>query len=195
VVAAALNPLPAVGAHLGGYTPGGDAATWYPRLWRTLVREHGVRSMIDIGAGEGLTVEYFAMLGCEAVGVEGTPQQNERLIQHDYTTGPFDPLSRFDLGWCCEFAEHVEAAYEDNWLATAACCDMLLMTHADPGQGGYHHVNLHYSPYWVRRVEEGTGLTWDEQLTVVTRKLASVNPSPWNHYVRSGLAFGRGAEA
>jgi hypothetical protein len=183
---------PAVPAHLGGYTPGGDSATWYTRLWRDLVRKHGVRSMIDVGAGEGLTVEFFAMLGCDAVGVEGTEQPNPRLTRHDYTTGPYDPGRRFDLGWCCEFVEHVEARYERNWLATLQRCDIVLLTHGEPGQGGHHHVNLHYAPYWAERFAR-VGFVVDEPFTVECRRLARVNPSPWNHFVRSGLAFRRRA--
>lgn len=176
-------------SHLGGYTPGGDPATWYPRLWRTLVRDHNIRSMIDVGAGEGLTVEYFASLGVDAVGVEGTEQLSDRLVVHDYTGGPYDPGRRFDLGWCCEFAEHVDAAYEANWLATLACCDMVLFTHGEPGQPGYHHVNLHYGPYWADRFR-AAGLLYDDALTEKTRRLARVgNPHPLNHYARSGLAF------
>lgn len=178
-------------AHLGGYQPGGDAATWYPRLWRSMVRDHGVESVIDVGAGQGLTVQYFAMLGVNpVVGVEGTRQPHDLLIQHDYTDGPYHPDRRFDLGWCCEFAEHVEADFETNWLVTLAACDIVLFTHGEPGQDGYHHVNLHYAPYWAERFAT-FGLHLDEALTEETRRLAAVNPSPWNHYRRSGLAFRR----
>lgn len=148
--------------------------------------------MIDVGAGEGLTVEFFAMLGVTAVGVEGTVQASERLVLHDYTTGPYKPAQAFDLGWCCEFVEHVDAAYEANWLATLARCRTVLLTFGEPGQGGHHHVNLHYAPYWADRLRS-IGLELDEPLTVRTRALAAVNPSPWNHYRRCGLAFRRPA--
>lgn len=191
--------------HLGGFTPGGDPATWYPRLWRELAdgiryaeRPGGadfdtaqppVRSMIDVGAGQGLTVEFFAMLGVSAAGVEGTEQPSGRLRQHDYTDGPYDPPGAdFDLGWCCEFVEHVAAEYEANWLATLGRCRMVLMTHGEPGQAGHHHVNLHYAPYWADRLRT-VGLELDEALTFRCRELARINPSPWNHFVRSGLAF------
>lgn len=178
-------------AHLGGFKPGGDPATWFPKLWRWLVRELEVGSMIDVGAGEGLTVRYFEMLGVDAVGVEGTEQPDQpRLVQHDYTTGPYDPGRMFDLGWCCEFVEHVDESYEQNWLTTLACGRIVLLTHGEPGQPGHHHVNLHYAPYWVGRLAEH-GLYFDEALTIKTRELAAVNPSPWNHYKRSGLAFRR----
>lgn len=187
---------PAVPDHLGGYTPGGDHATWYTRLWRELATGLDYpggplapcRSMIDVGAGEGLTVEYMAMLGVDAVGVEGTEQASARLVQHDYTAGPYDPGRDFDLGWCCEFAEHVEAAYEPNWLVTLGRCRTVLLTFGEPGQGGYHHVNLHYAPYWADRLRT-VGLELDEALTIRCRELAAVNPSPWNHYRRCGLAF------
>lgn len=192
----------AVPEHLGGYTPGGDHATWYTRLWRELATGLDydgktlppVRSMIDVGAGEGLTVEFFAMLGVDAIGVEGTEQPSGRLVLHDYTVGPYDPGRDFDVGWCCEFVEHVDAAYEPNWLATVARCNVLLLTFGEPGQGGYHHVNLHYAPYWADRLRT-VGLELDEALTVRCRTLAAVNPSPWNHFKRCGLAFTKAAAA
>lgn len=188
-------------AHLGGYQEGGDPATWFPRLWRWCRDELAVTTMVDVGAGQGHAVQYFAMLGVEALGIEGVPQpDNPRLVEWDYTAGPWPaflqldaegewaPSRTFDLGWCCEFAEHVDAAHEGNWIATLAACRHVLMTHGEPGQDGHHHVNLHLAPYWVGRLE-AVGLVWDEALTVHTRALAAVNPSGWNHYSRSGLAF------
>lgn len=180
--------------HLGGYVPGGDEATWYPHLWRYLVREFQVATMLDIGAAEGLTVDYFSGLGVDAYGIEGVPQPHDRVLRHDYTEGPWtgDPFlpARFDLGWSCEFVEHVEARHARNFIATFQLCDMLLMTHAQPGQAGHHHVNCQPAAYWTRRLERA-GYVLDEGMTRETRLVARLNPSPWNHYAERGLAFRR----
>lgn len=191
--------------HLGGYRAGGDAATFYPELWTWLVHELGLRSVIDVGCGEGHSTDYFAheietktrLRGGYVMGVDGVPQpDNSRVSLHDYTEGPLIPgCAIFDLCWCCEFVEHVEEQYVPNFLVTFEHADVLLMTHAEPGQQGYHHVNLQTMGYWVRRVEEETSLEFDPELTRLTRALASANPSPWNHYRRSGLAFRRRLEA
>jgi hypothetical protein len=44
---------------------------------------------------------------------------------------------------------------------------MLLMTHADPGQAGYHHVNCQPSGYWIERVPPR--VLFDANLTAETR--------------------------
>lgn len=176
--------------HLGGYVAGGDDATWYPELWTWLIHEHGVRSVIDVGCGDGQALRYFASEGCAALGVEGVPQHHERIVEHDYTSGPFAPDIDFDLAWSCEFVEHVDEACVDNFLATFACARTVLMTHAEPGQDGHHHVNCQPAGYWIEKLN-AIGYRLDDRLTLQTRTLARANPSLWNHYARSGMAFTR----
>ena len=180
--------------HLGGYIPGGDPATYYPELWRWLVEEYGVKSMIDIGCGEGHALEFFADLGCSARGIEGTPQDNAAIVQHDFTTGPIPtPRVYAQLVWSCEFVEHVEERYVPNFLwSFASAMDLILMTHAEPGQDGHHHVNCRTADYWKGALA-ASGFAFDAELTTVTRELAAANENPWNHYRRSGLAFRRHA--
>lgn len=183
--------------HLGGYIPGGDSATWYPDLWRWLAEIEGVKSVVDIGCGDGQALDYFIdELGVDVLGIEGTFQSKLGIQQWDFTKGPYNPPERdlfshlydFDLVWCCEFVEHVEEKYIANYLDAFKWGKILLMTHAFPGQGGYHHVNCQPPQYW-QGVMAGVGFYWDEGLTMKSRELASVNRDPYNHYARSGLAF------
>jgi SAM-dependent methyltransferase len=190
-----------VDGHLGGYIPGGDPATHYPDLWRWLVEgpEH-VESVLDVGCGDGVALRFFRdTLGIDALGIDGIPQDDPDIIEHDYTTGPFvtaiadeDP-DRFALVWSCEFVEHVAEEFIGNFLVTFDLGDLVLMTHAEPGQGGWHHVNLQHSGYWIQRMDE-IGFELDGKLTNKTRELARLNESAWNHYGRSGLAFRRREE-
>jgi hypothetical protein len=180
----------AAAPHLGGYIVGGDDATFFPELWTWLVAEHGVETMIDVGCGEGHAVDYFDTLGAESVGIDGVRQDHDGVYCHDYTAGPYTPPFTVDLCWCCEFVEHVEERYVPNFLATFVCADLVLMTHAEPGQQGHHHVNCQPAAYW-RGVLAAVGYRLDADLTRKTRELAAHNTSPYNHYVRSGLAFAR----
>jgi len=186
--------------HLGGYVVGGDEATWYPDLWLWLVQHLGVRSVLDVGCGEGHAVDFFTKLDVAALGIDGIPQEHAHITQHDFTEGPWvrrigdyytTSLQEVDLVWCCEFVEHVEEQYIPNFIEAFKLGKFVLMTHAAPGQAGYHHVNCQPSDYWVRTLSEA-GFLLDIVLTTRTRAIAARNPSPWNHYARSGLAFRRG---
>jgi hypothetical protein len=139
--------------HLGGYVVGGDAATFFPGLWDWLVDTWQVRSVIDVGCGEGHALKFFRDRGCCVIGIDGIEQDDRDVVTHDYATGPWsiydedgattrpDGLTEFDLAWSCEFVEHVEERYVPNFLATFACARYVLMTHGEPGQPGWHHVN------------------------------------------------------
>jgi len=186
--------------HLGGYIEGGDDATYFPELWRWLVEEQGVRSVLDVGCGEGHAVRFFESLDVDALGVDGVFQDDPHIFRHDYTEGRWRPSfvrqgpegpwrdDRCDLIWCCEFVEHVEERFMANFLWTFQCAEMVLITHAGPGQDGYHHVNCQPAAYWIGAMA-AIGYTLDRELTMRTRLIARANLSPWNHYVRSGLVF------
>jgi hypothetical protein len=179
--------------HLGGYMEGGDPATFYPAVWDWLVRHRHVRSVLDIGCGDGVAVRYFRdTLGIKATGIDGVEQPDKAIHTHDFTKGK-DPLKKsrgYDLVWSCEFLEHVEARYLPNVAPSFQRAPLVLVTHAEPGQPGHHHVNCQPAEYWVGWFS-ALGYTKDEQTTEFTRKLASMNPDPHNHYARSGLVFRR----
>lgn len=187
-----------VDGHLGGYVPGGDPNTTYPLLWRYLVDELGVRSVLDIGCGDGGAARWFIDEGCTVRGVDGIDQSLAYVQQHDYSVdGERTPISydppEFDLVWSAEFVEHVEATHVPDFLADFALGKVVLMTHAVPGQPGWHHVNCRTSDYWIGAMA-AIGYELDVGLMHVTRDLAereSGIPSQGNYYAATGLAFRR----
>lgn len=177
--------------HLGGFVPGGDPATFYPDLWDWLVHALGIRSVLDIGCGDGQALKHFRSLGCDVLGVDGVPQHDPDILEWDYTLGAPPLFARtYDLCWSCEFVEHVEERFMPFILDSFSRSEILLITHAEPGQAGHHHVNCKPSEYWVDAIST-IGYEVDQKLTEQTRRLAAINQNPWNHYVRSGLAFRR----
>lgn len=176
---------------LGGYLEGGDEATIYPELWTWLRTEWGISSVLDIGCGEGHALKHFRNLECRVMGIDGIPQDDRDIFEHDYTKGPFPgDVGEYWLGWCCEFVEHVEEKSMPNFLDTFKHCRIVMMTHATPGQAGHHHVNNQTPSYW-RGALAATGFLFDRHLTMAAREQAARNPHPSNHFVRSGMAFRR----
>jgi SAM-dependent methyltransferase len=193
--------------HLGGYISArhadskkqgmehGDHATWYPHLWDWVHEELGVRSVLDVGCGEGHSAAYFHGMGCRVLGIDGSERAKkdsflpEFHLQHDYVDGPLVPDKPFDMVWCCEFVEHVEERFTQNFLATfASATKYIFMTFATPRQPGWHHVNCQHREYWVNKIER-LGYCYDEQLTRKAREISH------GHFSRSGLVFVRNERA
>ena len=146
--------------HLGGYWLGGDPNSYATEVWEYMIKTMNLRNLLDVGCGEGQAMQYFHERGVFVEGVEGGElaiQNNplrDHVFKHDYTTGPFIPSKIYDAAWCAEFVEHVDQKFEQNFLETFAKCRYVLMTHAFPGQEGYHHVNCQPPEYWISRMQE-----------------------------------------
>jgi SAM-dependent methyltransferase len=190
--------------HLGGYISAkhprsaefgmehGDSATWAPQLWRWIRSELQVDSVLDVGCGEGHAAGFFRDLGCRIGGVDGSAlalQDSvipEVHLKHDYSIGPFLPEDDYELVWCCEFVEHVEEKFVDNFLTTFNCATKyIFMTAAPLGQPGWHHVNCQPPGYWIERVEN-LGFSFAPELTEEARQRAGAG-----HFSRQGLVFER----
>lgn len=179
--------------HLGGYVVGGDPAARYPHLWEWFVRgPERVRSVIDVGCGDGSSMTMFKARGATSVvGIDGMPQDRSDILEHDFTTGPLPVQLTADLVWTCEFVEHVEEQYLPNILPIMCAGRLLAMTHAVPGQPGWHHVNCQAQAYWIDAVTGYGTHQLDEQLTAKARQKAARNRNPSNYFARTGLVFRR----
>ena len=192
-------------SHLGGCSIGGDAGTYYPKMWRGLIDRFNIRSVIDVGCGTGWSVKFFKENGCHVLGVEGLQEAidsspvKDDIYRHDYEKdGPFNPTEEFDLCWSCEFVEHVEQSCTLNFIETFESAKFLAMTFAGPKQAGHHHVNCQLHQYWID-VLGIRGFRFDGGITNDLKSLAIKDANewmnrgtPWDacfHFVPRGLFF------
>lgn len=118
------------------------------------IETFGIKSMLDIGCGPAGMVELAHNKGLEVLGVDGDfnvkrpDSVKDKIVIHDYYTGPYIPPKQFDLGWSVEFVEHIDWFKMQNFLETFQHCKYIIMTHALPGQPGHHHVNCQVAEYW-----------------------------------------------
>jgi hypothetical protein len=165
--------------HLGGYIIGltthGDPNSYATEIWDWMI-QNGIKSIIDVGCGEGHSTKYLLDNGVECLGIEGGENAynnspvKSNLVLHDYTEGPYIPEKKYDAIWCCEFVEHVEEKFVDNFLTTCTYVEKIFMTHAIPGQEGYHHVNCQPSEYWINKLQI-LGFKYNNELSINLRKL------------------------
>lgn len=177
--------------HLGGCWPEGDPYTIMPDVWERLIAEYDIKSVLDIGCGTGHSLKWFHEHGMEAQGLEGDVMAIEKQVSvpglitpHDFTKGAYDPAREFDLGWCAEFVEHVDARFAPNFLDTFRHCKLIVLTHAVPGQAGFHHVNCQPDGYWIRLMDQW-GFDHIQKETTKLRASATT-PVPWG---RNSLMF------
>ena len=112
--------------------------------------KYNCQSLLDIGCGPRGQIELAIKLGyLSAVGVDGDPAvKGDNVVIHDFTKGSYAPKTTFDLGWSCEFLEHVEEKYINNFMPCFKKCKIVALTHAPPNAPGYHHVNCQSNEYW-----------------------------------------------
>lgn len=179
--------------HLGGCILNdtvGDINTWCPSLWDNLLELTNAKSVIDVGCGVGYSLKYFSDKGLSVFGVDGlqdvlqhSPVRNQIVI-HDYTKNPYILDHVVDLAWSCEFVEHIEEQFMENFMKTFDGCRYVAMTHALPGQHGYHHVNCQFPEYWIKAFAD-RGFRYLESETQMLK--GCIVDKPYGRWVRNSF--------
>lgn len=176
--------------HLGGNTLSRDKNTWSPLAWTYVIEKYNIKHLTDLGSGEGYTSQWFTEQGITVTAVEGLEANVKNAViptvLHDLTVAPF--LKETDLVICIEVVEHIEESFIDNLLTSMCQGKYLLMTHAVPGQPGYHHVNCQDSEYWITHLQNRNFLLLEEDSKEI-QKLADRDKA--RHISRNGMLFVR----
>lgn len=189
--------------HLGGFEistedfPNGDMNTFSPKLWKYIIEKYNIKSVIDVGCGMGFSMIEFMKYCDNVVGIEGSmfalenSPVKENIFYHDYSIGELETEDTYDFCWSCEFVEHVDEEYRDNFLSTFAFAKYVAMTFAQPGQPGHHHVNCQTQEYWIEHMGK-FGFEFNEDVTKELREVAKKEGEEDGHFKyfeQTGLFF------
>jgi len=164
--------------HLGGFTDI-DVHGISPAVWKHMISYFGVKSILDVGCGRGISTSWFDLHGVDTICVEGShdaivktmiPNANpSKLIEHDFSRGPWWPARTVDAVWCVEFLEHVGRNYHKNYIPTFRKAALIFASHSH--WGGWHHVEVHDDVWWLNKMES-YGFKFSQTLTDMVRSIA-----------------------
>ncbi len=139
---------------------------------------HADQSVLDIGCGKGDYVTALRGVDVEANGIDGNPNTPEISGGVCDVADVSQPIDRpADWVFCMEVGEHVPVEFEDSVFANV-CNNArrgIILSWAEPGQGGLGHVNEQL-PEFVRKRIEARGFRLDQQ---ATERLRSRSTLPW----------------
>lgn len=163
--------------HLGGFTEI-DLFGITPAVWNSMISYFGVKTLLDVGCGRGISTSWFLLHGVDALCVEGShdavsksmlPDPANQVAEHDFSRGPWWPPRTVDAVWCVEFLEHVGRNFHHNYLPAFRKAALIFVTHSQ--WGGWHHVEVHNEVWWVSKFES-YGFRYSPDLTNMVRRTA-----------------------
>lgn len=164
--------------HLGGFTTY-DRLGVSPATWRHMITHIGVKSVMDVGCGKGVSTLYFAEHGVDVLCLEGShdaaeqtllPNPDTQVVEHDFSRGPYWPANTYDAVWSVEFLEHVGRNFQYNYIQAFRKAALIFVTHSR--WGGWHHVEVHTDDWWLNKFEF-FGFHYSERLTNRVRQVAT----------------------
>lgn len=175
-------------AHLGGFTSF-DPSGVSPNLWSHMIQALGVKSLLDLGCGRGISTSWFVTHGLQYVvcaegshdavtqsllpTIEKVPNGTEwSLVEHDFSRGPWWPERTVDVAWSVEFTEHVGRNFQMNYHTAFRKAALIFATHSN--WGGWHHVEVHDDAWWKVKMES-SGFVYSDTLTKEMRAKARVD--------------------
>jgi hypothetical protein len=163
--------------HLGGFTEI-DLMGISPAVWKAMVNITGVKTLMDVGCGRGISTSWFVTHGVKTTCVEGShdavmqtmlPDPSTQIVEHDFSRGPWWPAETQDAVWCVEFLEHVGRNFHHNYLPIFRKSALIFATHSI--WGGWHHVEVHPPNWWISKMSM-YGFLYDDVLTKTYRNIA-----------------------
>lgn len=127
--------------HLGGFTVY-DGQGVSPAVWKHMITEYGVKSLVDVGCGKGVSTLWFHLHGVDTLCVEGShdavqqtllPEPEKHVVEHDFSRGPYWPAKTYDAVWSVEFLEHVGRNFHYNYVQIFRKSALIFVSHSQWG--------------------------------------------------------------
>lgn len=153
-------------------------------------------SFLDVGCGEGVTVEIARRLGINAFGVDQLVQDDwPDHFFHQNLVDAFRLPSQVEMVYSLEVAEHLHDSAHSTFCDTLVENMLekdahLIFSAAPPGQDGTGHVALRPAIYW-RREFTNRGLTYSRIKTTELALLWNNIVSPLGHLSSNLQVFER----
>lgn len=156
------------------------------RFADALIAEFDPESVISLGCGTGRNLSPLYERGVSVHGVDGSVKAIKNgMIPRDYLElhdlrDPYSPESEFDLVLCIEVLEHIPAKFADVVVESIVNSgEWIVVTAAEPGQGGTHHVNEQPHSYWKQTFRKHNATYQGEKTQSVADRLNDIDELVW----------------
>lgn len=167
-----IKPMLQLPDHLGGHF---NVTHIDEKTLDYLISTFNVSSMYDVGCGPGGMVKLAMQKGLNVVGIDGdftiVFPDSLNIIIHDFSVSALS-LDYCDLAWSCEFLEHVDEKFIDNYFSVFNVCKVVCCTFSTTTEG-YHHVNVKNQEYW-NSVFKQRGFSFDKEKSMQIRNISSM---------------------
>lgn len=131
-----------------------SAESLVPLLVSELSPAIDVKSMLDVGAGEGHWMDEFYQWDFDPYGLEqfgpGASPSGVPIHRHNLEEPFPEYFGLFGLVLCLEVAEHLTPERGPSFIADLCkLSDLIVFSAAIPGQRGVNHLNEQWPDYWV----------------------------------------------
>ena len=180
--------------HLGGFIPT-DQSSRSNGTWNFMMGHLGIKSVLDVGCGVGVSAKYFRDHGARVKCIEGSHDAvsksllpSDAVVEHDFTRGAYWPEETFDAAWSVEFVEHVGRQFQKNYFPAFRRAAMIFMTAST--SGGHHHSEIRPHWWWKAKME-AAGFIYSDELTEIIRLNAQNDRSPgvpfYGQYIKMNM--------
>lgn len=140
----------------------------------TICNSKNLRSIVDIGCGNGSYVKYFKNKGFNCWGYDGSPLTPDFCIIKDFSERI--NIGKYGLVLSLEVGEHIPVDYEQIFIDNLvdASIGLIILSWAVEGQGGDGHVNCRNNNYVINELTN-RGYCYDEATTEFLRDKSTLS--------------------